>query len=192
MFIIYGTYHFKKQITGTRMDFCNACLHETRTELVRAFRVGHVYYIPFLPLGWHAQWVCTACGADPRARYQTSPGFWKFVGGFFAALFLFLAVLMWLMTDYSGAEAIVWSLRFVFPALAAGIIYLAFVRPTAPVDVLHDDKRRLVTPHATDKCLYCDGLLNSHPYPYCPHCRIRVYGTFEKTSNRVPGTESFQ
>jgi hypothetical protein len=52
MLVIHGLYRFKQHRIGVCKDLCNACEKETVTEEWRSFNVGHLYFIPLLPLGW--------------------------------------------------------------------------------------------------------------------------------------------
>ncbi len=188
MHLIHGIYRFKPQCIGTRRDFCNACLHETHTEQIRAFWVWHFFFIPLVPLWWRAEWQCTSCGADPRARYRSSPSFWKVIAGVSSLIFIVPTIVEWESPVSPDGAVLNWVLRFALPLAACFLLYFAFVRKTKSVDLLNEERRQRVIPLETDHCLYCESLLNSQPYVYCPHCRIRVYGTYEETSDKVPGT----
>lgn len=167
--IFYGIYRFSQRIVGCRNDFCNACKTEVLTERWRAFNVGHLFWIPLLPLGWHERWCCTKCGRDPRARYTTGRGY--YIAGIIA--FALIATLMWFMPPVGEDAGTIWGMRLLFSAAALAMVY--GLQKSRGSDLLHQEKRRAVTPLSQDHCPYCNGLLVQRPEAECPICHVRIY-----------------
>lgn len=66
MFIIHGTYHWKRRKTAYRNDACLRCKMFTISEQYRMFDVGHLFGIPLLPLGFRQRWYCADCRNEPH------------------------------------------------------------------------------------------------------------------------------
>lgn len=169
MLICYGIYRFRQRIVGCRNDFCNACKKEALTERWRSFNMGHLFWVPLLPLGWHERWLCTCCGRNPRARYVTGRGY--YIAGLIA--FALIAALGWCMPPVGEDAGTVWGMRLLFTLATLGMIYA--LRKGRHVDPLHTEERRAVTPLSHDCCHYCDGPLQQVPETMCPTCRVHVY-----------------
>jgi hypothetical protein len=84
---------------------------ESRAAQIRTFNVGHIYYIPILPVGFWKRWLCTICGRDPHVTTKTGRGF-KWVGLF---ILLLISAGLWAVPPEPDAVAIFWILRFAFP-----------------------------------------------------------------------------
>jgi len=169
MIIIHGIYRFKQRIIGCRNDFCNACQHEALTEHWRSFNVGHLFWIPLLPLWWHARWLCTRCGKDPRARYTTGRGYYW--AGLVA--FAFIAAMGWFMPSAEVDTGTVWGIRLVGTAATVGMAIA--LQKSRIGDPLHTTRRLAVIPLSHDTCHYCGGRLMEMPEIMCPTCGVRVY-----------------
>jgi hypothetical protein len=90
MFIIYGTYRLAPRLVAYRNDWCNHCDRRVLAHQWRSFYLGHLFWIPFLPLGFHKVWRCKVCAKNPRERVRTSIG--RIVAGLLA--FSVVVVLM--------------------------------------------------------------------------------------------------
>ena len=91
MLIIHGAYHFWPKQVAFRNDYCLTCRAIGRSIAIRTFDVGHIFWIPVLPVGFWKHWRCTRCGADPH----TSPGTrrtFKWIG---LAVLIMLSIVFW-------------------------------------------------------------------------------------------------
>ncbi len=171
MIFVYGLYRFARCVVGCRNDFCNACEQDALAELWRSFNVGHFFWIPLLPLGWHERWLCSRCGSNPRARYTTGRGY------YIAGLIVFglIAVMSWFMPSDSADAGPTWGIRVVFALATAGMVYA--LRKKRHDDPLHTERRRAVTPLSRERCRYCNAVLpqDSGPMVTCPICHSRMY-----------------
>src|ERR1035438_6787107 len=68
MLIVRGAFHFRPKRVAFRDDYCLSCRAPRRAVAVRTFDVGHIFWIPILPVGFWRHWVCSVCGGDPHAR----------------------------------------------------------------------------------------------------------------------------
>ena len=74
MLIVLGSYRVAPKLVADRNDWCNHCDRPVLAQQWRSFYLGHVYWIPFLPLGFYKTWRCKVCGRDPRTRLQAATG----------------------------------------------------------------------------------------------------------------------
>ena len=51
MFVIHGAYHFWPKRVAFRNDYCFTCGQACRAVAIRTFDVGHIFWIPILPVG---------------------------------------------------------------------------------------------------------------------------------------------
>jgi len=166
MLVLFGKYRFSKKRTAYRNDYCLNCEGARIAEQYRTFDVGHLFFIPLLPLGQWFRWQCTTCGNNPHARTKTSRTL-KIV--FAAAVGLF-AALTWtppLMPEARDAP-IVWPMRILFPLAVAGIIQ--WIRKDRG-DVGLQEGLLTVAPLNDPACLYCKAALD--PTGYCQACDVR-------------------
>ncbi len=91
MFITYGTYHFRPKRLAFRNDYCLSCGEARRSVQMRTFDVGHIFWIPLLPVGFWKRWICTACGHQPHISPKTRRSF-KWAG---LLVLLFLSAIFW-------------------------------------------------------------------------------------------------
>jgi hypothetical protein len=162
MFIVTGTYRFAPKLVAYRNDWCNHCNFAVLSQQWRSFYVGHVYWIPFLPLGFYKTWRCKICGNDPRERTRTA------VGIIVAGLLTFsLGFLITFAVPHSGDEAIlVWGLRLLFGSLALAFAYWLRSR------LKESPPERIVEPLRNDDCLICGGRMTDYPRWHCVDCGV--------------------
>jgi hypothetical protein len=67
MLLIHGAYHFWPKRVAFRNDYCVSCKAPRRAVAVRTFDVGHIFWIPILPVGFWRHWQCSTCGRKPHA-----------------------------------------------------------------------------------------------------------------------------
>ena len=175
MIILYGTHRTGLKKIGARKDFCNACERECVGEQWRSFDLGHVFFIPILPLGTRERWRCSLCGKDPRARYTTSKPL-RIIGLFVLPVFILPVFLVHDDTPPTNpGEA--YGPYVIAAGVAAVWVYLLystfFRRDSGPPE---DQRRAAVVPLSTDSCPYCHGPLTGAPDYRCPSCDIRIDG----------------
>ncbi len=92
MLIVKGAYHFWPKRVAFRNDYCLSCKAPRRSVAVRTFDVGHIFWIPLLPVGFWRHWTCSACGRKPHAGRKS------------------LRSIKWIaLSSLIGASALVWS-----------------------------------------------------------------------------------
>ena len=90
MLIIHGVYHLWPKRVGFRNDYCLGCDKPRRSFAVRTFDVGHLFWIPILPVGLWKHWKCSECGRDPHVHVRTRRSFnWVVSGSWFFSLAFF-------------------------------------------------------------------------------------------------------
>ncbi len=163
--IVYGTYHWGRRKTAYRNDACLGCRTYVVSEQYRMFDVGHLFWIPLLPLGFRKRWYCSRCGKDPHARLDT--GRWTYVlGGIVTSL---TAVMFWVMPAVPPDTSTTWACRIGMPALAAFLIFraAAYKQPIALQQALES-----VPPYSDDLCIYCRQELQGGQTKFCRGCNI--------------------
>jgi hypothetical protein len=162
MLIAFGTYRVAPKLVAYRNDWCNHCDKPVLAQQWRSFYVGHLYWIPFLPLGFYKTWRCKVCGKNPRARLRTATG--CIVAGLlvFALMFVIL-----LSGPYSGEAApAAWVMRLMFGALAA--VFALWLKSR----LKELPPQRNVEPLTNDRCLVCDGIMTDYPQWHCEECGV--------------------
>lgn len=114
MFIIHGAYHFWPKRVAFRDDYCLSCQTPRRSIAFRTFDVGHVFWIPILPVGFWKHWKCTACGRDPHVNPRTRRSF-KWAG---LIVLIGASVMLWEIPSDADFGAVGWILRIAAPAAA--------------------------------------------------------------------------
>lgn len=173
MIIVYGTHRFVRRRVAYRQDFCVSCESERVTEQIRSFVVGHLYWIPLLPLGFFKEWRCPHCGLDPTQRVRTSR---KLVRTFAGLVGLVAAMVTWVaIADPKAPTALTLLIAAGIWALAAGIVYLHVrnLRPPA------NRKAALarIRPASITQCAYCQGPLRlrqvgQSQVRHCATCQV--------------------
>ena len=164
MLIVYGAYHFWPKRVGFRNDYCLGCDKPRRSWAMRTFDVGHVFWVPILPVGYWKHWKCSECGRDPHVHVRTRRPF-KWVG--FGCLLL-LTVMFWL-TPVGGNDAFSWVFRIGAPAGATLLLMHLLRTPTEPS---LKDHLAQIRPAADLVCPFCSTpLVASSGGPWaCPAC----------------------
>jgi hypothetical protein len=161
MFIIYGTHCFAPKRVGFRTDVCLSCGKEAISLAFRSFDVGHVYWLPLLPLGFRRHWQCSACGEDPRGE-RTRQGM-KVLG---AIAFLLGGVAMWLGPTDQGDAGFIWAMRLGFPAIAVALVVSMRQRQRQDLGLV---ARLRKLPPIGDACPLCAGRIHGRPRR-CARC----------------------
>jgi hypothetical protein len=156
MLLIHGAYHFWPKRVAFRNDYCLRCSAPRRAIAIRTFDVGHIFWIPILPVGFWKHWTCAVCGCDPQASVNTRRSF-KWVG---LALLLLVSVAMWATPIDSDPEStrLGWILRIAAPLGSAVLLRHLLRTPKEP-----SLRARLATiePAADTLCPFCETPLIS-------------------------------
>ncbi len=164
MLVIHGAYHFWPKRVAFRNDYCLGCQAPRRSIAVRTFDVGHIYWIPILPVGFWKHWKCSMCGRDPHVSGKTRrPFLWAGL-----VCLVALSLLIWTVPPESDMTFL-WVLRLVVPAGAIALLLRLLLVPKEP-----SLKQRLAgIPPATDSaCPFCStSLFPDHSGRWaCPAC----------------------
>lgn len=166
MLIVFGVYRWLPKRIAFRSDYCLSCSAPRRALQVRTFNVGHIYYIPLLPLGFWKRWLCTICGHDPHVTTKTRRGF-KWVGLFILLLF---SVLSWVMPATPDFLAGTWVFRIAAPVGA--ILTLIHLLRTKKEPSL-ESSLATIQPASDTICPFCGAqLLMLSSQVSCPACGV--------------------
>ena len=169
MLIIHGAYHFWPKRVAFRDDYCLRCRAPRRAIAVRTFDVGHIFWIPILPVGYWPHWTCTVCGHDPHKSPRTRRSFlWA---GWLCLIAV--SVILWGTTDTGlGAEG--WILRLAAP-LAAILLFIYLLR--TPRDASLRARLAALAPTPDIVCPFCATPLVSGTGERwsCPTCSAVRY-----------------
>jgi hypothetical protein len=166
MFIHHGTYRFAPRVVGYRNDWCNHCDRPVLALQRRWFYVGHLFWIPVLPLGFQATWHCEVCTRNPRERLRTSTGI--IVAGLFTFCLTFVILIF---VPYHDEEAaVVWGMRFAFGSFA--FVFALWLASRLKQDL---PQHKYVEPLRNDRCLVCGGRMTDYPRCHCVDCGVIRY-----------------
>jgi len=164
MLLIHGAYHFWPKLVGFRNDYCLPCQAPRRAIAVRTFDVGHIYWIPILPVGFWKHWKCTACGRDPHVTVKTRRSF-KWAG---LACLVIVSLFSW-MAPAESDPAFHWALRIVPLILAVPLLWHLLRTPAEPT---LKARLQMIQPAADSVCPFCATplLAESNGRWSCPAC----------------------
>lgn len=165
MIIIRGSYHFWPKRVAFRNDYCLRCQAPRRSIAIRTFDVGHLFWIPILPVGFWKRWQCEVCGQSPHV-YPNVRRFFKWVGLVFS---IALSLLMWALPVDTNFEMLAWGLRVAAPA---GGILLLFDLLRTPKDPSLRRNLATIAPATDSVCPFCQTPLfaRSGARWTCPQC----------------------
>ncbi len=165
MIVVHGVYRLASKQVGYRSDWCNHCKSRVIAWQWRSFYLGHLYWIPILPLGFYKVWLCPFCGKNPRERVRTSLAI--IVAGLLLFVLMFVALLF---APNEGKEApTFWVMRFLFGGLAAVFSAWLIYR------LQEQTPQRVVEPLRNDRCIACGGRMTDHPQWHCVECGLIRY-----------------
>lgn len=170
MLIIHGAYHFWPKRVAFRDDYCVRCRAPRRAIAVRTFEVGHIFWIPMLPVGYWRHWTCTVCGHDPHKRRRTRRSFlWA---GWLCLVAV--SVILWGVPSDSDLGASGWILRMAAP-LAAILLFIFLLR--TPGDASLRERLAALPATADVVCPFCSAPLVSGTGERwsCPACNVVRY-----------------
>ena len=166
MHIVRGAYHLWPKRVAFRNDYCIPCKAPRRAVATRSFDVGHIFWIPILPVGFWRHWTCSECGRKPHARSKLRPFLWS-------GLYLLVAVsvIFWAVPPEPEFAVGSWFCRIAAPA-AAMALAVRLLRELRQPSL----KKRLasVPPAADTACPFCETVLvtGTGGRWSCPACGI--------------------
>jgi len=164
--IVYGVYRWQPKRVAFRNDYCFTCGAPRRAVLLRTFNVGHIFWIPILPVGLWKRWLCTICGHEPHVSIKTRRGF-KWAGLFVLLIF---SVALWGMPVDPDSVAIFWIIRFAAPLGA--VLTLVHLFRTKKEPTL-ESRLAAIQPAADTACPFCGAqLLILASQCSCPVCGV--------------------
>jgi hypothetical protein len=168
MRIIRGAYHLRAKPVAFRNDYCLSCGAPRRAVAVRSFDVGHIFWIPFLPVGFWRHWICSVCGRKPHSRVRRRfrwTGVYALIGA---------SVLFWSRPVDSELAIGSWICRIAAPAGATVFLMRAF-RGANPFSLRK--KLKSIPPTADTICPFCSVplVVGTGDRWSCPACNVVRY-----------------
>jgi hypothetical protein len=152
MLLIHGVYHFWPKKVGFRNDYCLSCETPRRSIAVRTFDVGHIFWVPLVPVGFWKHWSCTACRRDPHANPKTRRWF-KWIG---LVCLVLLGVMFWGAPENPDFGLLLWILRI---APLAGAVALLIHLLQTPKDPSLRERLAAIPPTQDSACFFCSTQL---------------------------------
>ena len=168
MLLIHGHYRLAPKLIAYRNDWCNHCGEPVLAQQWRSFYLGHLYWIPLIPLGFRKNWQCTQCARDPRERVRTSLAI--ILAGLLT--FTLACVLTFLVPHSDGEATIVWTLRGIFGSVSAVFAFWLLSRSNEQPPPI-----KYVEPLRNERCLICGGRMTDFPRWHCVDCGGVRYGS---------------
>ena len=168
MLIVHGAYHFRPKRVAFRNDYCISCQAPRRSIAVRTFDVGHIFWIPILPVGFWRHWVCSVCGRKPHSR---SRRFFRWTGLYFL---IGVSVLFWAVPVDSQFAVGSWICRMAAPA-GATLLFIRLLRTSTPLSLRK--KLASIPPAADTICPFCSIplVVGTRERWSCPACNAVRY-----------------
>ena len=168
MFIIHGAYHWLPKRVAFRNDYCLSCEAPRRSIRIRTLDVGHIFWIPVLPVGFWKRWLCTVCGRNPHENPQTRRSF-KWAG---LVVLILITVALWAEPVPPDFVIGGWIIRFGAP-LAAALTLRHLLR--TPKDPSLKERLSTIQPATETICPFCNTQLLLATQWSCPACGVVRY-----------------
>jgi hypothetical protein len=170
MVIIHGVYRWWPKRVAFRNDYCLSCEAPRRAIATRTFDVGHIFWIPLVPVGFWKHWSCAQCQRNPHAPTKTRRTF-KWIG---LVCLILLAVMFWFTEINPELRTLSWILRLLPVGGAIALLIQLLVTPAEP-----SLRQRLAEiPSAADTiCPFCETPLMTGMGTRwsCPGCGVVRY-----------------
>lgn len=148
MLIVHGVYRWWPKRVAFRNDYCLSCEAPRRAVAIRTFDVGHIFWIPLIPVGFWKHWSCATCRRDPHAATKMRRVF-KWIG---LVCLVLLSILFWATDINSELGAVSWALR-ILPT--GGAIALFIHLMVSPKDPKLRDLLAAIPPASDSVCPFC-------------------------------------
>jgi hypothetical protein len=172
MFIVSGAYHIWPKRVAFRDDYCLTCQTPRRSIAIRTFDVGHIFWIPILPVGFWKHWKCILCGQDPHVSPKTRRSF-KWAG---LVCLTIVSAMFWAAPVEGDPDSVLlaWVLRIAAPA---GAILLFVYLLRTPRESSLREKLATVPPASEVVCPFCNIPLATGASARwsCPNCGVVRY-----------------
>jgi hypothetical protein len=168
MLLIHGAYHFWPKVVAFRNDFCLTCQAPTRSIAVRTFDVGHIFWVPILPVGLWKHWRCAKCAQEPHTSPTTRP-FFKWAG---LCILVLLSITFWAAPLETSDVWISWLFRLGAPAASVGLVWHLL---RAPKRASLRQAMKSVGPANDAICPFCQTPLMAGARWFCPGCGVTRY-----------------
>lgn len=174
MLIIHGVYHFSPKKVAFRNDYCLSCEAPRRSIAVRSFDVGHIFWVPLVPVGFWKHWSCSVCRRDPHANPKTRRSF-KWIG---LVCLVLLAVMFWTAPENQDFGVMLWILRI---APVGGAVALLIQLLHAPNEPSMRERLAAIPPADDSVCPFCStpltaGAIGAGSSRWsCPACGAERY-----------------
>jgi len=165
MFVVHGVYHWWPKRVGFRNDYCLTCGAERRAICIRTFDVGHVFWVPILPVGFWKHWLCSVCGKDPHVFPRTRRSF-KWAG---LIALVFFSVVFWAAPVSPDFVTGSWFFRLGAPI--AALLSLVHLLRTDK-DPSLKEKLSAIVPASETICPFCATPMVGGARWSCPVCRV--------------------
>jgi hypothetical protein len=167
MLLIHGAYHFWPKRVAYRNDYCLSCEGPRRAIAIRTFDVGHIFWIPILPVGFWKHWSCAQCRRDPRVNPKTRRSF-KWIGLF---ILILASVAFWSIPPDTELRDVLWIMR-IAPTVGAILLLVHLLRTPKEPSL----RQRLAAIPAADDtvCPFCGTPLvpSTGTRWSCPGCGV--------------------
>jgi hypothetical protein len=134
-------YRFSPKRITFRNGYCLACAQPRRSVQIRSFDAYHIFWIPFLPLGFYKRWICTACNRPPHVHPGTRRAF-KWAG---LAVLLIFAAGAWSAQFTPDDLAFGWVMRIGAP-IGAVLTFIRLLRTPKDPSLQENSPRFLLPP----------------------------------------------
>jgi hypothetical protein len=169
MLLIHGVYHFWPKKVAFRNDYCLSCEAPRRSIAIRSFDVGHVYWVPLVPVGFWKHWACTVCRRDPHANPKTRRWL-KWIG---LVCLLLLSATFWSVPTNADLGVLPWIMRLL--PLGGAVALLIQLMRTPPEPSLRE-RLATIPPASDSNCPFCStplmagGISPGSARWSCPAC----------------------
>ncbi|MGA8765144.1 MAG: hypothetical protein WB562_19920, partial [Candidatus Sulfotelmatobacter sp.] len=135
---------------------------------IRTFDVGHIFWIPILPVGYWKHWQCTTCGREPHTSPRTRRSF-KWTGLF---ILILVSVLFWVAPATQEDAPVTWAIRI--GATVGAVLLLTHLLRT-PKDISLREMLATIPPATDALCPFCCTPLLGGTKWSCPGCGVVRY-----------------
>ena len=150
---IRGTYYWGQKLSACRISHCYHCRRPTIFDGIRAFTVGHLFWIPLIPIGFRTRWFCNHCKKPPNDPT-----------GNLAMAFIFGGLVF-----YFGCIFIYYK------EFKPGLVSILIGASIPTLVHFFGPKKVKVQPYTFQACPYCKSPLLTGKKPKCQKCKITVH-----------------